>query len=85
MFEYKYFVLSVQGTGCAWVAQTTVHKAAWPALPCRSYSPFLRNSQTFGNKKDVGVCLLRTYPHVQAFALPLYEDKQRKPAHVKMI
>jgi len=35
-----------------------------------------------GNKKDVGKCSVRAYPNYQAFALPLNEDKQRKPAHV---
>ena len=76
MFEYKYFVLSVQGTGLCLGLLTTGHKAAWPALPCRSYSPFLRNSQTFGNKKDVGVCLSAPIPSNQALALPLRKDKQ---------
>ena len=62
MFEYKYFVLSFQGDWVVSGLLTTGHKAAWPALPCRSYSPFLRNSQTYGNKKDVGVKSLRAYP-----------------------
>ena len=35
-----------------------------------------------GNKKDVGVCPF-AYPRLQAFALPLRKDKQRKPAHAK--
>ena len=34
--------------------------------------------QHYGNKKDVGVCLLRAYPIAQALALPLLKDKQRK-------
>ena len=33
--------------------------------------------QNYGNKKDVGVCLSRAYPYIQALALPLDEDKQR--------
>ena len=37
-----------------------------------------KNSQTIRNKKDVGVLSLRAYPCVQAVALPLSKDKQRR-------
>ena len=34
-------------------------------------------------QKRRGSLFLRAYPSVQAFALPLLKDKQRKPAHAK--
>ena len=33
--------------------------------------------------KRRGNPFLRAYPYIQAFALPLSKDKQRKPAHAE--
>ena len=34
-------------------------------------------------KKKAWELFLRAYPRLQAFALPLLKDKQRKPAHAE--
>ena len=40
-----------------------------------------QSTQIMETKKTWEYVSLRAYPWFQAFALPLYEDKQRKPAH----
>ena len=40
-----------------------------------------QSTQIMETKKTWEYVSLRAYPNYQAFALPLYEDKQRKPAH----
>ena len=42
-------------------------------------------TQNYGNKKDVGVCLSRAYPLDLALALPLNEDKQRRACPRRVI
>ena len=50
------------------------------------YEPTRYNqTQNYGNKKDVGVCLSRAYPYHQALALPLHEDKQRRACPRRVI
>ena len=50
-------------------------------LPNSAFIIWLR----YGYKKRRGSFIFRAYPWPQAFALPRFKDKQRKPAHAKCI
>ena len=54
------------------------HERAHEVLADSPPVDVLLSNLIYGNKKDVGVLSLRAYPCVQAVALPLSKDKQRR-------
>jgi len=86
MFEYKYFVLSVQGTGLCLGCADNWTQGSLAGTPLSViFAIFKKQPNFLETKKDVGVCLSRAYPYHQALALPLHEDKQRRACPRRVI
>ena len=61
MFEYNTLFFLFRGLDGAWVVDHRT-QGSLAGTPLSVIFAIFRNSQTYGNKKDVGVKSLRAYP-----------------------